>query len=341
MSWIRKSVLVLLVGVWAVTAYAIEPIPEKSGFSGFVNLGIVYLDVESNMIAGNDLGDVGREKIDSIFDSPDSESDVFPVINGEIAYTFASTRTQAYFGNSLEDFLRFDFSTLLGVRQELPDSSIVAASFVFSGIPTEVWEDPYVANRDRDETDRTSTGVRLAWDKILGSGLEVEYTYRSIDIDDELSGRTFLGLSEAEARLLDREGDVHDGEVLYLLGIGERHHLVPSFTYTRFDLDGDAMSRDRYLFQITHTYSVDRFSFLTNLIYGFSDYDKRNPIYNRTRDDDQYGGSFTVFYQRPFDLGFVERWSILGSILWFKEDSNISFYDSEISGVTLSALFRF
>ena len=161
MSWIKKSLLVLSVGIWATTAYAIEPIPEESGFSGFLNLGAVYLDVESNTIAGNDLVDVGKERIDSVFDSPDSESDVIPAINGEIAYTFASTRTQAYFGNSLEDYLRFDFSTLLGVRQELPDSSIVAASFVFSGIPTEVWEDPYVANRDRDEIGRGSCRERV------------------------------------------------------------------------------------------------------------------------------------------------------------------------------------
>ena len=63
MSWIRRILIVLLVGIWATTVYAIEPIPEESGFSGFVNLGVVYLDVESNTIAGNSLGDVGKERI--------------------------------------------------------------------------------------------------------------------------------------------------------------------------------------------------------------------------------------------------------------------------------------
>jgi hypothetical protein len=86
MSWIKKSLLVLSVGIWATTAYAIEPIPEKSGFSGFLNLGVIYLDVESNMIAGNDLVDLGKERIDSIFDSPDSESEIGVRNRGQVFF---------------------------------------------------------------------------------------------------------------------------------------------------------------------------------------------------------------------------------------------------------------
>ena len=40
-------------------AYAIEPIPAESGFSGFLSLGGGYNRVKSNMIAGNTFGDVG------------------------------------------------------------------------------------------------------------------------------------------------------------------------------------------------------------------------------------------------------------------------------------------
>jgi len=341
-GWLTKSiVLVFMLAISVGTAYAIEPIPEESGVSGFLNLGTVYIDAESNLIAGNDLGDIGKKEISSIFDSPDPESDIFPVINGELRYTFGKTRTQAYFGNLLEDYLRFDFSTLLGVRQELPDLSIAAVSFVFSGIPTEVWKDPYVENRNRDETDRTSTGVRLTYDRILGSRLQLQYTYRSIDIDDEESGRTYLALSNAEAKMLDREGDQHDAEMLYVFNIGEKHSLIPGFTYSRFDLDGDAMSRDRFLFQITHTYRGDQFTFITNAAYGLADYDDRNPIYNKKRDDDRYGRSFTTLYRLPFDLPLVKSSSIMGNVFGFKENSNIDFYDTQVIGASLSVLFRF
>jgi hypothetical protein len=122
----------------ATPGYSMQPIPQDSGFSGFINLGAGGITAKTNMIAGNSVGNIGKKRIDSLTDSPDSENDVIPLINGELAYTFASTRTQLYFGNSFEDFIRFEASTLAGVRQELPDKSIVALSYVFTAFPTEV-----------------------------------------------------------------------------------------------------------------------------------------------------------------------------------------------------------
>ena len=48
--------------------------PSVSGFSGFVIVGAGHLDVESNTIAGNDIIDVGNTVIESVFESPSSES---------------------------------------------------------------------------------------------------------------------------------------------------------------------------------------------------------------------------------------------------------------------------
>ncbi len=322
----------------SIPALAIEPIPQESGFSGFVNVGVGYLSVKSNMIAGTDLGDFGEETLSSIFDSPDSESDALPLINGELRYTFGTTRTQLFLGNQLEDFLRFDFATQLGLRQELSGVGIFGVSYVFSALPAEVWEDPYVAGQRRHKTDRSSSGLRVTYDKILGSDLQVEFTWRTIDIDDELSGRTFLGLPEAQAELLDREGDQLQLEFLYAFEFGEKHSLVPSFEYARFDLDGDAMSHHRYRVALTHGYNIDRFSFVTNLLYGYADYDKRNPIYNKTQENHRYGGSLSAFYHRLFN---VEKLSLVGSVFGYKDDANIDFYEASALGGSLSIFFRF
>jgi hypothetical protein len=322
----------------SIPTLAIEPIPKDSGFSGFVNVGVGYLSVKSNMIAGTDLGDFGKRTIGSIFDSPDSESDVLPLISGELRYTFATTRTQLFFGNELEDYLRFDFATQLGVRQELSGVGIFGVSYVFSAIPAEVWEDPYVVGRRREKTDRTSSGLRLAYDKILGSDLQVEFTWRKIDIDDEFSGLTFLGLPVAQAERLDREGDQFQLELLYVFKLGEKHSLVPSFEYARFDLDGDATSHHRARVALTHGYKMDRFSFITNVLYSYADYDKRNPIYNKTQEDHRFGGSFSAFYHRLFN---VEKLSLMGTIFAFKDNANIDFYEASAVGGGLSVLFRF
>ena len=47
-------------------ALALERIPATSGFSGFISLGGVANDVESNMIAGTDFGDIANERISSL-----------------------------------------------------------------------------------------------------------------------------------------------------------------------------------------------------------------------------------------------------------------------------------
>jgi hypothetical protein len=191
-----KKVIVLFITIMLLSvgpAFAIEPIPEESGFSGYLTLGGGYGYVKSNMIAGNAFGNVGKRTIDSLTDDPESSSSGSVQVNFDLRYTFASTRTQLFVGNAMEDALRYDFATQLGVSQELPGKNLVAASFLFSSIPTEVWEDPYVTNFKRSRTDRTSNGFRVAWDRIFGSELQLQYSYRKIDIDDERSG-TFLGI---------------------------------------------------------------------------------------------------------------------------------------------------
>jgi hypothetical protein len=85
-------------------------IPGESGFSGSVILGASYNWLKSNMIAGNDFGDVGRERIDSILDEPDAESDVVPAVSVDLRYTFAESGTQLFLGNRLEDLLRYDLT---------------------------------------------------------------------------------------------------------------------------------------------------------------------------------------------------------------------------------------
>lgn len=328
---------------FATPGLSMLPIPKESGISGFINVGAGGISAETNMIAGNSLGDIGKKRIDSLTDSPDSKGDVIMVLNGELAYTFASTRTQLFFGNSLEDFIRFETATLAGVRQELPDNSLLEVSYVFSGIPTEVWADPYVVDRNRSETDRTASGVRLQYDKILGSDFQIQFTWRSIELDDELSGLTQLvergDLTVAQTKLLDREGDSYQFEVLYPFKFEKGKHVIaPAFNYTRLDLDGGAMANDRYQGQLTYFYTGDIFNVAANLLYAYADYDETNPIYLKKRHDNTYGGTLSAFYKNLFG---VERLSLVGTIAGIKSDANIDFYDTTIGFLSLSVFYRF
>jgi hypothetical protein len=300
---LRKALFVGLVIAFASSAYG-QPtgIPQESGFSGFVNAGAGLWRVEDNMVKKISFFKISDDSINSIDDKPKSEYAVTPILNFNLRYTFASTRTQIFLGNQLEDLLRLDTTSFLGVRQELVDQSIIGVSYVYSALVTEVYKDPYDTNGSRSGTDRNINGVRLSYDKILSTDLSFQYTYRNIDIDKERSGLAELG---APSSRLARDGDQHDVEFLYRYVLedgGIKHTLIPSFKYSRFDLDGDAMSNNAILFNLNYRYDVEKFAFVVNGYYGYADYDKSNPIYGKTRDDNRYGFALIGFYKRIFDV---------------------------------------
>ena len=157
---------IILIGSAAALAAAIDPIPEEGGFSGRISVGAGWTRTKTNMAAKTPLTDLSSDRINSLFDEPDSESSAMPVFSGELRYTFADTRTQLFLGGSLIDRLRFDLSQAAGVRQQYDEAGIFEGAFLFSGLPTEVWEDPYITGTKREETDRTSTGGRFSWSRI-------------------------------------------------------------------------------------------------------------------------------------------------------------------------------
>ena len=342
LALLGKTLLIGLVIVFASSAYGqdLGAIPQESGFSGFVNAGGALWRVEDNMVKKISYFELSDDKISSNENKPKSEYSVTPILNFNLRYTFSSTRTQLFLGNQLEDLLRLDTATLLGVRQELADQSIIGVSYVFSAVVSQVYKDPYEEGTHRKGTDRNINGVRLFYDKILGSAFDFQYTYRNIDIDDEESGSS-LALSGSQRDKLDRNGDQHDLELLYRYVLqegGNKHALIPSLKYSRFELDGDAMSNNFVLFRLNYRYDLERFAFVVNGYYGYADYDKKNPIYGKTRNDDRYGFGVIGFYKRFLD---VEGLALTANVLLNRQDSNIDFYDSEIDLYFLSLLYRF
>ena len=339
-----RFISILLVPVLVAVAssvYAIEAIPEEAGWSGYLRLGAGALQAETNMVSGIDrFGiDMGNKKVDSLDDEPDSESFPLPQLNLNLKYTF-ETQTQLFTGNSLEDIVQLDNVTVFGVRQQFSDKSIFEVSAVTSPALAlaQVWEDPYVVGEDRDETDRKSNGLRLEYDKILGSGFGLQYTQRETEIDDELSGTTQLGLTGAEAALLDREGDTRrlvvnytfepTGKGIYSLRVGT----------SDIDLDGEAMSGDSNSVQLTYAHFTDRFVTAISGTFSQMDYDASNPVFGKTRDDDSIGLAVFVFDKGLFDS---KDWWGQGSIAWVEQDSNIDFYDQSVMAITLGVQRNF
>jgi hypothetical protein len=219
----------------------------------------------------------------------------------------------------------------------------MAGGLVFNSIATEVWKDPYLTNVKRDETDRSSTGIRYTWDKIFQSNFEVQATIRKIDIDKEKSGSyPALGLSRAEQGLLDREGDLVKLEGSYTFRIKEGQALVPKLIYTKNDLDGGAMRSDDIALQLSYLHTVDRFNFIFNGFLGFADYDNRNPIFNKTREDDNFGLAVSAFYlmpdYKPMGCTSFRFW---GNAAYYKSSANINFYDTEVAALMAGVILYY
>jgi len=322
-------------------ASALEPIPKESGFSGFIRPGAGYLWFKSNMVASFLNYDLSDETIHSLDSKPGSQSSGIFMMPFSVEYTFASTQTQLFFGTDLTDLVRFDYSQQLGVKQGIGRLGILQGGLLLSGIPAKVWKDPYAVDTNRDETSRDSTGARLVWDRIGGSELQMQYTYRNINISSEKSGQS-LGFTSSERNRLSRDGESHAGQVLYRFALSDKQRLIPAFTYTNDNLDGSAMRNDSYNFQLTYAILGDPISFNVNGSIGWADYDKKNPIYGKTRNDDNYGLQGSVYYKNPWN------WSLLGSkpMNFFIEsayaysDANIDFYDQQAFITTAGVFFK-
>ena len=340
----NKTVSLLLAaaaGIAVPRAWAIEPIPQTPGLRGFVVAGVGYTDLKSNLVAGNGILDIGRPRIDSVGDAPRSDSAVHPVLTGEVNYTFEN-RWQVFFGTSIEDAVTLDGVTQLGVRKDMGTPGVLQVGYLFSGIPTQTWEDPYAEGVKRKETDRDSNGMRVQWDRFLGTAFQFTFSYRDVSVGRERSGQGVLTVEcDADCQaLLRRDGDQYsfDASYLFKLGEGSRHLLRPLVRYTVNDRKGDAVSGDAYRLQLSYVFLGQGFNVASNVAWASSNQDRRNPIFGVKTNGNAFAVDSTLFYRLPAARG---RWQAVGSLLWGKEDNDVRFHDNEVFSVNVGAMYRF
>jgi len=323
--------------LFTLTAGAIEPLPTNSGWHGFVSPAVSAVEVRDNQIAGAGPLEIGNERIESLDEKPDKESAGSFSMNAEVGYMFADRDTYLYLGNRLEDVLRLDNSSELGLRTKIDGLGILEAGLMFSAVATEVWTDPFLTGADREETDRSSQGVRVGLANLFDSPFEVHLSVRQVEVDDERSGES-LTLTPAERDLLARDGDSARLEVLYTWVINKQHVLIPSVNFGTYDADGDAITRSGGGAKITHAFSHGRYRLVSNLSITRTSFDEENPVFDEKADADEFLISVTGFYSRFFD---IDNLSGMASLLYAESDSDIDFYYSEATLVSLGVLYRF
>ena len=327
------AALVLPTGVNAIT-----PIGQQKGVSGYLMAGIGTTDVKSNMVAGNDVVDGGIETVGSIYDSPRSTDGGHGIAGFELNYTLED-RNQIFIGSSLQDQLTMDFGSQIGWRKQTENAGIFQLGYLFTGVPAELWKDPYLTGVKRKATERDSNGVRFVWDRIMGSALEFTAQTREIDVHRERSGSDpSLDCDLRCQSLLERSGNQDQLWLSYMWNHNNRHLFRPQFRYIQNDMDGRAKRRDEYALQLSYSYILPRWVFVANLLYSESSFDRTNPLYGRKEDADTTAIDASVLYRLPVDGG---RWQLLGGLFWGDLDSDIDFHDTRLNQVLLGVIYNF
>jgi hypothetical protein len=324
----KKTLLAVTISsALAMPALALDPLPREVGFSGVAALGAAGGRVESNFLAkiiGVDLGDdlINQKS------SPDDTDLIIPVFQFNVGYTFANKTTRIHLGTTVESSLDFSANSILGVRNNFDSiGNIEVAALLPSSLPVKVWKNPYATNQKRSSTEYTSTGGRISWDKMFGTGFELIASVRKIDINSERSGQG-LGLTPSQQKLLDRQGDVNRVEVGYMFSLSQSQMLRPSIAYVDRDLDGGAMSQDGYELGVSYIFKAKDFSWLNRAAYQSFDGDKGNPLFNnKTNDADIYVLASEVRVPNPFGW---ERWTVTGGVVWADNDADIRFNQSSV-----------
>ncbi|MDD2744319.1 MAG: DUF2860 family protein [Rhodocyclaceae bacterium] len=311
----------------------INPLPRTSGVSGSISLGAAFSNISSNFQQHDD-----HARIDQ-FGAPQSHNTTSIVPRFDLRYTLADSRTQFVLGNQIHDALRFDFTQLLAVRQEIGSLGIVSAGLVFTGIaPNEVWTDPYQTATDRSSSDRDSRGVRLGWERMLGSGFSADLTARKIDIEHEESGRS-SALSASQSALLDRNGNSIRLRVSYDWEFAPRHFFAPGLIVGREDLDGAAMQYDVTGLKLDYGFNAGSDTFGASLYLAQQRYSEGHPLFaNRKADSKDYGLGVNYLRQGLFGMPWLGAYI---SASYGKSNADIDFFDAEFIRLGTGLRFKF
>jgi len=347
---------IIAISLLVSSVMAIEPMQKEAGWSGFVLLGAGGINFKNNEIAGNPLVDVEEKQIHN-YGEATSQSTGLPVITGVARYTLEDKKTEFFLGNSLEDYLRMDNSLALGVRHVFNGVGILGVRLLFSTTPTQVWEDPFVKDTDRKDTDRTSAGLGLKWEKIFGSNFEVDVRARKMEFSNDINGQALnsqsgggTGTVDADAgegahfiddagqKLLEREGLMTSAELLYTWHVAKSNLIIPSIKFISSDRDGDARDYSETSVKLGHLFFNQKWLIASNVFIGEARFDKENPVFQKKQDTTIVGAGVNVTYQKPFGW---EDWNLNAGLVATQANSEIDFYDTSFVIATFGFAYVF
>ena len=312
--------LLLIVLIVPVQVEAQQDEPERGGFFGNIILGGGLASGKPSQLEVTD----DNEIINRLDERVESYSEAIPVIMAEIGYAIVSTGTEISLGNKSG---RTDLLAL-AVNQSLDD--LGSLRIILSHGYNEVWKDPFLVGVKRDDTKEITTSLEVDYETILGTGAQLSVSSAQIKIDDDQ-----IGIREPD---LKRDGSAITFGAGYVIAFNENNVIIPSIGFVVDERDGKSNSSEGYRLELEHVLGLGKFTFVTNLAFSETEFDKIHPIFNLTREEKGYELSEFITYVEPFGLrGF----SINGLIAYSHVDANIRFFESDVLVVALGVGYSF
>ncbi|WGS59995.1 DUF2860 family protein [Vibrio lentus] len=331
-----KHIISLFLATMMLASPSYAALAPSEGFSGNMTFLTGFTANSSNL----DVGQSNHQSQTDLMSSGATEANGMVAILGSMQYTFgALNHKQIFLGTSRDDIITGTLAFEVGYRQQLESGMVIDFSILPTLISGEVWDDPYAVDSKREETDLTGNVVRMQLSKMMGTNFNIDMAFGESDVKKENTGLKGLNLTDEERALMTREREYFylKSGYQYFLKDGSGI-LTPSINVFSSNSEGNALSFLSVGAEVNLAKRFGNHGLAFTINAAKRDYDKENPIFNKTREDKDFGAFIAYEYANIFD---AKNWSLVSLLGAKTTTSNIEYYQSSQYVVSVGVDYKF
>ncbi|PMM98405.1 hypothetical protein BCT42_07290 [Vibrio lentus] len=331
-----KHIISLFLATMLLASPSYAALAPSEGFSGNMTFLTGFTANSSNL----DVGQSNHQSQTDLMSSGVTEANGMVAILGSMQYTFgALNHKQIFLGTSRDDIITGTLAFEVGYRQQLESGMVIDFSILPTLISGEVWDDPYAVDSKREETDLTGNVVRMQLSKMMGTNFNIDMAFGESDVKKENTGLKGLDLTDEERALMTREREYFylKSGYQYFLKDGSGI-LTPSINVFSSNSEGNALSFLSVGAEVNLAKRFGNHGLAFTINAAKRDYDKENPIFNKTREDKDFGAFIAYEYANIFD---AKNWSLVSLLGAKTTTSNIEYYQSSQYVVSVGVDYKF
>ena len=278
-------------------------------FSGKIQAGCILISTNDQLYV-----DEKNEKTSSLNKNSDFFHKIDPGLLLDLNFHFPSG-TNFYLGTPEEDAGK---AIKLGCSQNLKNNSVIGVSAKYK-YDESVWEDPFITDQNREDTDVDIYVFDISVKRIAGSSLNIGYSFESVDVDHDVLGDHYNELK--------RDGFIHSFSMGYTFMPGANNIIVPSLKYAITDFDGKSNNFSSYSGSIDYIKSMKNIVYTLSISVSNDRHQKTHPVpeFNKKRNDVTFEAIAIITWMNP--MGYNDYFINIGGI-FIENESNIKFFDS-------------